>query len=373
MSDSPIAELLARLAQPGYDRPTSDTERMRDRVRKRFRRLACRGGGSTLLGGAALLGILLAAAGCGGDSGPQTESKATPAKIAFLEYTIADYQQAMVVGMKKKVGPGGGGVTVFNANFDPQKQQQQCQDAVQSGRYNVLVLAPVSGPAAVPCVTRAKAANIPVIAIENAIGTDGGEIEPQVEGVVKSILTPPESNAQGLADLTKLACEDLDPCEVIAEIATPTDALTIRIVDQIAATVPNAEVVQKIATGYDPSALQKALPDALSAHPGTDVFVSIADFEALAAIPVLKSAGKLKAVKVIGNGGSRTGIPAVKDGRIFATLGTWPRQMGELAGTAAVEAVNGEEISGPAGVDAFYIDEPLLVTKDNVEQFTPEW
>lgn len=330
---------------------------------------------------AALPGALLVA-GCGGSGSDSTSTSASTgstgttsdgkaAKIAYLSYTIADYQTAMVQGMKEKVGPDGGSVTTFNAQFDPSKQTQQCQDAVTSGRYNAIVIAPVTPATAVPCATAAHAAGVPVINLEFPIGKDLNAVDPTVPGNVKSIVTQPATNSRALADLVKLACANTDPCEVVAEVATANDPLTTDAANEVAK-VPGVEVVQRIATQYDPSMFAKSLGDALSAHPGIDVVVAAADFGALAVVPVLKQAGKLGSIKLVGNGASRSGVAAVKDGTLFGTLGTWPLQMGQLAGTAAMEAVNGKTPS-PAGVNGYEIDTPLLVTKKTVDQMKPEW
>jgi ABC-type sugar transport system substrate-binding protein len=102
------------------------------------------------------------------------------------------------------------------------------------------------------------------------------------------------------------------------------------------------------------------------------VFLSAADTQALAVVPALKQAGKLDQVKLLGNGGSRLGAKAVADGTMFATAGNWPHQQGEIAGKMLIQAVNGETVD-PSEVDAIRIDEPRIVTKDNVSQFKPEW
>jgi ribose transport system substrate-binding protein len=330
--------------------------------------------------GSAALGV----AGCGSSSGGGTAPPATgaatgattsgggkPVNVAYLTYALTDYVAAEEKGLKRVIEPTGGKVTVFNANFDPQKQTQQCQDAVSSGRYDAVLLASVTPPTGVPCATAAHAAGIPVATIENQTGTSVEDINPQVPGVVGVNTIPVGSNAKALADLTAKACAGLDPCKIIAEVATPNDPLTNAVVDAVKK-LPNADVQQVISGQYDPSVIAKAFPDALSAHPDTEVFVSAADSQALAVVPVLKQAGKLGKIKLIGNGGSRLGAKAIADGTLFGTLGNWPEQGGAISGKMLIQAVNGETVD-PKGVDGLKIDTPLVVTKANVDQFHPEW
>ncbi len=336
---------------------------------------------------AVVLGVALTAAGCGSgdDDGSTSAGTATgsgtaasttsagkPVDVAYLTYALTDYVQAEEKGLKSVVEPAGGSVTVFNANFDPQKLTQQCQDAVSSGRYNAILLAAVTPPTGVPCATAANAAGIPVATIEGQTGKSNDDINPQVDGVVGVVTIPVSANADAVVEITKDACEGLDPCKIIAEVATPNDPLTNTALNAVKAQLPNADVVQTISGQYDPSVIAKAFPDALSAHPDAQVFLSTADSQALAVVPALKQAGKLGKIKLIGNGGSRLGAKAVADGTLFGTIGNWPQQGGEIAGKMLTQAVNGEAVE-PKGVDGLTIDEPLIITKQNVGQFTPEW
>jgi ribose transport system substrate-binding protein len=263
-------------------------------------------------------------------------------------------------------------VTVFNANFDPQKMAQQCQDAVNSGRYNAILLAAVTPPTGVPCAAAAKAADVPVVTIESQTGKSTEDINPQVPGVVGVVTIPVSANAKAVVQITDAACKGLDPCKIIAEVATPNDPLTNTAVNAVKKETPNAEVVQTISGQYDPSVIAKAFPDALSAHADAQVFLSAADSQALAVVPVLKQAGKLGKIKLIGNGGSRLGAKAIADGTLFGTVGNWPEQQGQIAGKMLTQAVNGQTVD-PKGVNGLTIDAPLIVTKDNVGQFKAEW
>ncbi|UGS37303.1 sugar ABC transporter substrate-binding protein [Capillimicrobium parvum] len=339
-----------------------------------------------LLAIGAALAIAAVGVGCGssddggstGSTGGVATGAATTggggkaAKVAYISYSDNDFIQAELGGVKKAAESGGGSATIFNAGFDPQKQIKQCQDAVQSGRYNVIVLAPVDPATGIPCVAAAKAANIPVVNIEGVVGKDPNDIKPQVEGVVGSVLIGPVGNAEAMTEITKQACEGLDPCKVIVEVATPSDYFTNQVPKMVQEKLPNVDIVQKLAGMYDPSVIAKAFPDALSAHPDANVFLSASDSQALAVMPALKQAGKLGKVKLIGNGGSRLGAKAVADGTLFGTAGNYPAQMGETAGKMADEAVNGETID-PSSVDALKLDTPLYITKESVKDFTPEW
>jgi ribose transport system substrate-binding protein len=292
--------------------------------------------------------------------------------VAYVTYALTDYVQAEEKGVKSVVEPDGGSVTVFNASFDPQKLTQQCQDAITSGRYNAILLAPVDSPSGKPCAAAAKAAGIPVVTIELPVGDDPNNITPQAPGIVGVVAGSIPTNAEAIAGLTKKACAGKDPCKAIVELAFPSDPLTNAVLDAVKKDVPNIDVVQTVVGQYDPSIIAKVFPDALAAHPDTNVFVSAADSQALAVVPALKQAGKLDQVKLIGSGGSFLGKKAIEDGTMFGTIGNWPEQHAEAAAKMLTQAVNGEPVD-PDSVDAFLIDKPLVVEKGNVDQFQPEW
>ena len=75
----------------------------------------------------------LAVAGCGSDDDEPSSSKAAstsaaadkPAKVAWLSYIYADYQQAEENGLKAAVEPGGGSVEVSQASTGPSQQRRQ--------------------------------------------------------------------------------------------------------------------------------------------------------------------------------------------------------------------------------------------------------
>lgn len=321
----------------------------------------------------ALLTIpVLAACAQGGNGGGEGGKKVN---IAVLEYTNSgDIVQAYVRGAKSVVTGDGGSVTLFNANFDPQAQISQCQDAVTSGRFDAIILVPVDPATGVPCVKAAQAANIPVATLETAVGKDAFSLKPQVKGVVAVATTPIEEVVDVFAQLVTEACGDARPCEVIDEIASPSDPYTTQLADGVEAKVKadDISIVQRISTGYDPAQVASQLPDALSAHPNATVFLAASDSSAIAAVAPLKTAGLTDKVKIIGSGGSSEGAAAVADGSVFATTGNWPKQYGALLAEALVQAVNGEKVKN-VSINFWKVDTPVKITKDNVSTFTPEW
>jgi ribose transport system substrate-binding protein len=319
-----------------------------------------------------MLAATMLLAACGDDDGDGGGGSGEAPKLALLYTIYSDFQTAQEEGISEVIDPLGGSYERFNANFNPQMQIAQCKDAVNSGRFNAIVLQVLDPPTGVPCAQAANEAGIPVIANDTPIGTDANDTEPQVDGVVGGVYITPEDNASSVVEMTKLACEGLNPCNIIAEKASPTDPLTNDPIDAVKEEVPNAEIVGEMVTGYDPGAAAQQMPDLLAANPDANVYLSISDGTALASVPAIDDAGLLGKIRIIGAGGSRQGAKAIADGTLFVTNGNWPKQEGEFMANMAVQAINGDDID-PVFLLQNDVDEPAIITKDNVNEFTPEW
>lgn len=332
----------------------------------------------------ALLSTATLAAGCGSsDSGdePTTASGAAtaatastrdvPTNVAFLTYEYSEYQQAQEAGLQEAVAPTGGQVKVFNSQFDPQKMTSQCQDAISSGRYDVIVLLVLAPPTGIPCAAAAGAAGIPVVSMDSVVGTDPDDMRLQADGMSAMVGYGPKLVSEGMVAMVTEACAGKDPCKIIAE-AIPNDPYTTSHAREVAERVPGAEVVQRINGEYDPAVVQKVMPDALSRNPDVDVFMAGSDSTAMAAVPAVEDAGLAGKVKITGAGASAPGVAAVQDGTLFGTLASWPRQVGRMAGDMAVELSTGTT-PDPAVIDATQIDTPAYVTADSAGEFQAEW
>ncbi|MDF2050433.1 sugar ABC transporter substrate-binding protein [Arthrobacter sp. Cr_A7] len=293
------------------------------------------------------------------------------ANVAYVTYFVDDYQQSQIDGVMAAISPDGGTLDIFNSDFDPEKMTLQCQEAIDSGRYNVILLCPFDPPLGIASAAAAHAAGIPVIAVESCTGEDPDEFMPQVPGIVGSSVATRKDFLYLQSEMVKKACEGKDHCKVFIEIAAEGDPLTLSLVDKVNE-LPNVEVVEVLAAEYDPSVIARLMPEALKRHPDVDVYNAAGDQTAIAAIPAFEAAGLLGKVKIVGAGGSRAGKKAVEDGKFFSTSADYPYTFGKIAGEMAVKAVNGQKID-PPGVNAQYVKQPSIVTKENVDQFDPEW
>lgn len=354
----------------------------------------------------ALVGI---AAGCGGgDDGsaaeePATteaaaatteaaepaESAATPAsdepiELAFFTFGPNSYVESTVDELKKSAEEQGVALnfTMFDPNFDAQKQFSQVQDAVTSGQFDAFVVMPVDFAGIVPAVEEAVAAGIKVVAYDFPVGPDLSTVDPQIEGMVGSTLRPATEQGKVFGEMIEGACEGRDPCNVVYLIGLlegAHDAIVREVVQQVDADNENITVVAEAECQYLRDAAFTAMQDIIQSNQEIDVVATAGDQCALGAEQALTDAGievGSDGVRVLGVGASEPGVEAVREGRWWATAMLLPRDEGRIALDFVVKAVRGEPIDQP-GVDAAEAsDWPLILSQANADEwadFQAQW
>ena len=95
---------------------------------------------------------------------------------------------------------------------------------------------------------------------------------------------------------------------------------------------------------------------------------AMADFEALGAAQALIKAGKNpKDIPIVGTGFSKDGQKAIMDGTLYGTVRQSATEDGAYAIEYLVKALKGESVAKNTFIPAD------LITRDNVNQFSPDW
>ena len=291
-------------------------------------------------------------------------------KIAFFGFASANsFAQATFAGVKEEAGKHGVEVKFFDPNFDSAKQVSQIQNAITSGEYQAFVVQANDGNAVVPPIREAIEEGITVVGEFTPVGTKYDTIEPQVPGMI-FVGEPPTENGTALGELGVDACADLDPCNVAyleGFKALPLDNARTEAVKAALAEAPNVELVASVEGGYTQDTGLKAAQNVLQAHP--DVNVMIGSSQAIAgAEQAVKDAGA--EVKLIGNGGSRQAVSAVKSGRWFATYVIAEKSAGAKATELAIKKAEGGDV--PATFDTRQLQEPKG-TKESLGDFEGQY
>jgi ribose transport system substrate-binding protein len=304
--------------------------------------------------------------GGGGGDGEQTKVE----KIAFFGFASANsFAQATYAGVKEEAAKQGIEVKFFDPNFDAGKQVSQIQNAITSGEYQAFIVQANDGNAVVPPIREAIDEGITVVGEFTPVGAKYDTIEPQVPGLI-FVGEAPTENGTALGEMGVEACKGIDPCNVAyleGFKSLPLDNARTDAVKQALGAAPNVKVVASVEGGYTQETGLKAAQNVLQAHP--DVNVMIGSSQAIAgAEQAIKDAGA--DVKLIGNGGSRQAVTAVKDGRWFATYVIAEKSAGAKATELAIKAAEGGDV--PKSYDTRQLQEPRG-TKESLGSFEGQY
>ncbi len=315
---------------------------------------------------------------------PTSVSAATPTsvkqevRIAFFMASAANaYAQAQLEGIQEAAQRLGAVVESFDGKFDSQTQYNQIQDAIAAGRYDVFIISPNDGNAIVPVVEEAISKGIIVACILAPCGPRFDTLEPQIEGQLLYAGVPFTSNGEDIGRLIVQACEGVDPCKVAYMPGLPELPLETARLEGVRSAISghsNIELILTSGGGYLAETAYPVAQDLLRAHPDVNVIASSGDQMIVGVELAVRDAGKVGAIKLIGNGGTKTAVTAVCEGRWFGTVAYYPRTEGRIAAEYTIRAAQGEAME-PKGMS--YPDfgniAGALITKDNACQFQAEW
>lgn len=307
------------------------------------------------------------------DSG--SESAEGP-RIAYLAaFTNHDWSQVGITAATEAAEAAGGTIEIFDAQSDPTKQYAQVQDIITSGRFDGMVIMPVDGPSLVPAVEEAVTAGLGVVDVAFPIGTDLATREPQVEGMVGSVVISPEQNGRVLADIVVEGCEGIDPCEVAVlpgSLTVSADAARVREIESVLAGVANVTIAAVQETGYTTDGAFAVAQTILTANPGLDLFVAIGSESVVGAERAVVDAGLQGKVALAGGACSSNATTAIEEGRFFACYRGTPVDDNRAAVELLIAWIAGETIENTSpdpGADSW----PEVVTAKNLDGRVGQW
>ena len=244
---------------------------------------------------------------------------------------------------------------VADAKGDAATQVDQIQDLI-TRKVNALIYIPAGATAAGVPVKAAKAAGIPVIAVDrNAPDAPGDTF----------IATDSVSAARTLGEYICKETGGKGKVAVIqGQVGTTPEMDRDKGFKEALAKCPGLEVV-----AMQPSKMWMQdegfaiAQDMLQRHPDITVFFGRADALALGAAHAVKVANLGTKVWVFGFDGDVAGLKAVKDGVLDATMTQKTQYMGKLALDSALDLIAKKELPKEQ------LQEAALTTKDNVDPY----
>jgi ribose transport system substrate-binding protein len=279
-------------------------------------------------------------------------------RIAFLASSSQNgYNQAVWEGIQAQAKTlGNVEVEIFD-------------DAATSGKFDGIIVVPNDTVGIAAGVATAKANDVPVVTVLFPIGPELKQLEPQVDGIISTIASPPADGATKQAELVVEHCATLEgTCKVvilIGQLQYPFDNVRYEAYLEVLEAVDTIEIVATASGNYDRDTSLTAMTDVLQANKDIDVVLSNADQQTLGAEIALKEAGyEPGSVYLTGGGGTFEAVAAVRAGTWAAAYLNFPVSMGEAAVTQLVNFLTGEAVQSVVDADTIGPIKPFVTKED---------
>ncbi|PHP66945.1 hypothetical protein CSC94_10320 [Zhengella mangrovi] len=298
--------------------------------------------GKTLLAGVALAGM--------------TGMAAAEGTIAYFAATSQNgFNQATYEGVQEVAAKRGYQTEILDGQFDAAVQYSQIEDALASGKYVGMIVAPNDSVGIAGAFEQVVAEGIPIGTVLFPVGPDLNTLEPQVKGITVTAASPPVPGATKQAEAVIGYCAEKNPCRVVIMIGAkifPFDNLRLATYEKVLGQHDNIKVVAVGEGYYSPDPSLKAMTDILQANPDVDVVLSNADQHLVGVEIALEGAGIDPAgLYLSGGGAAAIAITAIREGRWDSTLAYFPKTMGELAMEQIANAIEGKPVTQAINMD----------------------
>jgi ribose transport system substrate-binding protein len=302
-------------------------------------------------------------------------------KIAFFSGAANNqYLQAGIRAAKEEAKRVGAQMTVFDGQFDVARQSNQVQSAITSGKYNAFV-AEANDPQQMCKIfsETAPKAGILVSVINGPLcarATKSGD-EVWQPGTV-NFVGGTQTRDAFTNWLEKIAEENPGPQQVavlIGPVLGANSQNTKLAVQAVTKKHPDFKVIAVTETDYSLPDGQAKAQNLLQAHKDLTLLVSNYSDVTRGALQSVKAAGRLGKVKVYDYGSNKWAVQAVKQGDLAMTGVMLPYTEVADAVKSLAAAWKGEQV--PHFDDLAKADAApkggLIISRENVDQFTPEY
>ncbi|MCF6473456.1 sugar ABC transporter substrate-binding protein [Nonomuraea sp. MG754425] len=319
--------------------------------------------------------LIMSATACGGSTGASGDGN--DGNDGKKEYTIGvsnlglsfPFPAAIGKGIKEEAARLGVRIVELDAQGKADKQSNDIQDLIAQQPDGVLIL-PVDSGVAQGLADRLKASQVPTVAVASQVGDPKTRQLKDVYPGLVALVTQDEYAAGGKAG------------EIAAGVVPGGGKLAVvegqagfaEVVQRFqefpgaaAAKGATYEVVARQPGDWVQDKAQSACQNMLSSNPDTHLFYAESDDMAVGCAKAVTAAGSK--ARIVGVGGSKLGIDAVKAGTIAGTVCYKPEDLGKLALTTLYQHLTGEKKQDAAFVT---YDTPAI-TKDNLADCTPQW
>ncbi len=316
---------------------------------------------AAVLAGGAILALLT---GCSAAS-----SASTPAAqivIGLSNQTMAvTFPVGLAKGAQAEADKLGVKLVVLDSKGDVQKQGSDIQDLVAQKVSGILIVPNSPGPAQA-MVDAVAAAKIPIASVHGTVGT--GPTDVPYSKLSFTINESASVLGHAEADLAKQALPSGGKVAIITGAAGFLENTTWT--SGFKSDLSKAGGFDIVATqpgDWTPEGGQAACQGILSAHPDVKLFYALSDDMATGCAKAVASAKS--DAKILGNGGSKSGIAGIKDGSIYGDVCYKPIDEGAKALDTLYQEITGK---AKASHTVITYDTPAI-TLANVDKCVPQW
>ena len=275
-------------------------------------------------------------------------------QIGFLITLDHPYWQNVRLGAEDEAQKLGVEVTILNGKEDPVLQIEQIKEMIAK-QVDVVCLVPMKKEPLVRGVQMLNQAKIPVIIVNREIA----------QGCDYVCYTGTDTYA-GAVVSAKILAEAMDGKGQIVEfhqhLGTGPELARSRGLRDVLKDYPDIKVVARIPHEGERDIVKTEMQTLLQKFPELAGVYAHGDNFAIAAAQVCQKQGRCD-IKVVGMGGSREMIEAIKQGLVTGTSYQQPAEEGRSAIRLAVKYLNGQNL------EKLYPIECPPVTRENAEKF----
>lgn len=285
-------------------------------------------------------------------------------KIAVLLPGPTGYFVATKQGIDEAAKEHGVTIEYADAQWNAATQLSQAEDFMVKG-VDLIALCSVDSGSGEKIVKSANESDVPVLAFTNAIGSDETG---RYDGLVTYVGQNEVNTGKVTGDLAKSFLGEAGGKAILIEgVPGTTPQINRKKGLEQALEGSNIEIVYNQTSNWEKEQALKIIEDIIQKNMEFDLVICQDDNSATGAGQALKEAGLKEQIKVIGLGGSRDGLQAVKDGLIDGTTHMSAVEEGKAAIDIAVKFLNGETVDPVTQI------EQVEVNSENVDGFVGEW
>lgn len=285
-------------------------------------------------------------------------------KIAVLLPGPTGYFVATKEGIDAAAKENNVTIEYADAQWDASKQLAQAEDFMVKG-VDLIALCSVDSGSGEKIVKSAAESKIPVLAFTNAIGTaESGEYA----GLVSYVGQNEVNTGAVTGEVAKSLLGTAGGKAILIEgVPGTTPQINRKKGLEQALEGSNIEIIYNQTSNWEKEQALKIVEDLIQKKTEFNIVICQDDNSATGAGQALAEAGMKEQVMVIGLGGSKDGLKAVKDGVIDGTTYMSAVGEGRIAIETAVKFLKGEAVEPVTEI------KQVEVNKENVDTFKGEW